>query len=189
MKIHEILSSFKNGAVVFGYSVKDPERYGVLDLNSEGKLLGIDEKPIDPKSNFAVPGLYVYDNSVVRRSKSLRPSNRNELEITDLNMNYLSDNQLEVQLLGRGVAWFDAGTSASLQRASSFIYSVEESQSYKIGCPEEIAIRRNLINFEQFLALIKKMPDNSYSRYLASLLPEFDSSNSIKDNAINNLQK
>jgi len=179
LKYHEVLNDFSEGALIFGYPVKDPERYGVLSIDGQGRILDIIEKPSNPPSNFAIPGLYVYDKTVVKRSKMLKPSARGELEITDLNKDYLKDKQLQAQILGRGIAWFDTGTSRSLQEASSFIRSVEEVQMYKISCPEEIAIRQGFIDLKGFDNLTKVMPQNEYREYLLRIRTEFENNSSI----------
>ena len=140
MKLDQIYDNFKAGALVFGYPVTDPERYGILEFNEDGRVIDIEEKPVKPKSRYAVPGIYLYDNNVVDIAENLSPSPRGELEITDLNREYLKRDTLSVQILGRGVAWLDTGTAESLQDASAFIQSVEKRQSFKIGCPEEIAL-------------------------------------------------
>ena len=166
MKLDECIASFRGGAKVFGYYVKDPERYGVVEFDSAKQVIGIEEKPKVPKSNYAVPGLYVYDNQVVAKAKALKPSPRGELEITDLNLAYLKEGKLSVQLLGRGIAWLDTGTHASLLEASTFIFTLEARQGLKIGCLEEIAYLRGFVTADQFKATVDKMPKSPYKDYL-----------------------
>ena len=173
LRLKEVFSEFKEGALVFGYPVQDPERYGVLSFDSTGNVDSIIEKPTKPPSNFAVPGLYLYDGKVVDYAKSLSPSSRGELEITDLNKIYLENQTLRCKLIGRGVAWLDAGTSESLQEAGNFIMSIEKRQSYKIGCIEEICFRYGYINFHQFQKLATEFPESEYKNYLLSLFNEF----------------
>ena len=156
-------------ATVFGYYVKDPQRYGVIDFDDEGRILTIEEKPQKPKSNYAVVGLYVYDNKVVNYAKKLKPSARGELEITDLNKEYLKRDKLKVQLFGRGIAWLDTGTPSTLLEASTFIGAVEHRQDLKIACLEEIAYLMNYISKEDLKQLIEKMPICSYRSYLEKI--------------------
>ena len=158
------------GAIVFGYWVKDPERYGVVEFDPSGKVISIEEKPSEPKTNYAVPGLYIYDNQVVDISKNLKPSKRGELEITHVNQIYLEMNQLHVQLLGRGVAWLDTGTHKSLLEAGTFIETIETRQGLKVGCLEEIALFQKFISKGEFSELIQKYPENEYRFYLEDLL-------------------
>ncbi len=158
-----------SGAVVFAYAVNDPERYGVVEFNSEGKALSIEEKPEAPRSNYAVPGLYFYDNDVVQIAAELEPSDRGEIEISDINQNYLEREALQVKVLGRGVAWLDAGTAGSLLQASNFVQAVEERQGMMISCPEEIAYRLGYIDSAQVNRLADQLPDNHYGRYLRRL--------------------
>ncbi|MBW8888986.1 MAG: glucose-1-phosphate thymidylyltransferase RfbA [Fibrobacteres bacterium] len=166
MKLDETIASFKSGAKVFGYYVKDPERYGVVEFDGQKNVVGLEEKPKVPKSNYAVPGLYIYDNEVVARAKALKPSPRGELEITDLNIDYLKAGKLSVQLLGRGIAWLDTGTHASLLEASTFIFTLEARQGLKIACLEEIAFLRGFVTAEKFKATVDKMPKSPYRDYL-----------------------
>ncbi|CAI8175034.1 MAG: Glucose-1-phosphate thymidylyltransferase 1 [Prochlorococcus marinus str. MIT 9215] len=158
------------GATVFAYPVRDPERYGVVDFAADGRVLSIEEKPVQPKSRYAITGLYFYDSTVVDRAKKVRPSARGELEITDLNRDYLTDGQLKVELMGRGMAWLDTGTCDSLHEASSYIRTLEHRQSLKVGCPEEVAWRRGWISDEQLSALAKPLLKSGYGSYLMQLL-------------------
>jgi len=159
----------KTGATVFGYRVKDPERYGVLELGEEGRAISIEEKPKRPKSNCAVTGLYFYDNRVIEIAKSIRPSARGELEITDVNAAYLRDGELHVEIMGRGFAWLDTGTHESLIEASQFVQVLENRQGLKICCPEEIALRMGYIDAEQFFAGVRRCEKSSYGQYLLAL--------------------
>jgi len=161
--------SFKQGAVIFGYQVQDPERYGVVEFDAQGKAISIEEKPKQPKSNYAVPGLYLYDNQVVAITKALKPSPRGELEITDVNVKYMEQGQLMVHRLNRGFAWLDAGTSSSLHEASAYVQTIEKRQGVKIGCPEEAAFRRGFLNLEQFEKVISEMPNCEYRQYLQGI--------------------
>lgn len=165
-------SSRKQGATVFAYHVNDPERYGVAEFNKQGQVVSLEEKPKQPKSNYAVTGLYFYDNHVVEYAKQIKPSARGELEITDLNRVYLEKGNLSVELMGRGYAWFDAGTHESLLEASQFIYSVEHRQNLKLACPEEIAYRYGWITAEQCYKLATAYAKNSYGQYLLRVLSE-----------------
>jgi len=158
------------GASVFAYHVHDPERYGVAEFDRFGKVLSLEEKPIEPKSNYAVTGLYFYDNTVVSRAKDLKPSPRGELEITDLNKTYLEQDQLHVETMGRGFAWLDTGTHDSLLEASHFVATLEKRQGLKISCPEEIAFRKGWVDQEQVLKLAQPLAKNGYGQYLLSLI-------------------
>jgi glucose-1-phosphate thymidylyltransferase len=168
---HELLkiAKFKDGAVVFGYYVNDPERYGVVEFDKNGKVLSLEEKPSNPKSNYALTGLYFYSNDVVGKAKSLKPSKRGELEITDLNRLYLQESRLNVQILGRGMAWLDTGTHESLLQAANYIQTIEMRQGLKISCIEEIAYKRGFISKEQLLDLALKMKNSAYGQYLIQL--------------------
>jgi len=161
-------AQLKEGAVIFAYPVRDPQRYGVVDFDDQGHALSLEEKPDHPRSNFAVPGLYFYDQRVVSFAKALKPSVRGEIEITDLNKIYLERKQLQVQQLGRGIAWLDAGTHESLIQAANFIQAVQERQGIMISCPEEIAYRMGYISLIDLKALAKPYP-NSYGDYLSWL--------------------
>ncbi len=163
---HKAFADFKKGAVIFGYHVNDPERYGVVEFDDEGQAISIEEKPKHPKSNFAVPGLYLFDNEVVSITRELKPSARGELEITDVNLAYLRRGQLRVHRLSRGFAWLDAGTSSSLHEASAYVQTIEKRQGIKIGCPEEAAFRRGFLSLEQLETLTQRMPRCEYREYL-----------------------
>jgi glucose-1-phosphate thymidylyltransferase, short form len=165
-------AQIKDGAMVFGYWVNDPQRYGVAEFNKDGKVISIEEKPENPKSNYAVTGLYFYGNDVVNKAKSLKPSKRGELEITDLNRLYLQEARLHVSLLGRGTAWLDTGTHESLLQASNFVQTIESRQGLKIACIEEIAYRNGFIDKDQLILLAKPMAKNQYGEYLIKLLTE-----------------
>ncbi len=157
---------FKGGATVFGYHVNDPERYGVVEFDAQGKAVSIEEKPRQPKSNYAVPGLYIYDNEVVKITQALKPSARGELEITAVNMAYLQRGALRVQRLARGFAWLDAGTSSSLHDASAYVQTIEKRAGIKIGCPEEAAFRQGFVSLNQLDAIVSQMPKCEYRTYL-----------------------
>jgi len=163
-------AALTRGAIVFAYPVRDPERYGVVEFDEQGKAISLEEKPANPRSKFAVPGLYFYDEKVVMMAKSLKPSPRGELEITDLNRMYLDWGELNVQQMGRGTAWLDAGTHESLLQASNFIQAVEERQGIMISCPEEIAYRMGFIDKDQLLKLAKIYESNSYGNYLKQFI-------------------
>ncbi len=165
-------SKISSGAVVFGYYVTDPERYGVAEFDEKGNVLSLEEKPLQPKSNYAVTGLYFYDNTVVEKAKSLKPSPRGELEITDLNKLYLNEGSLHVKLMGRGMAWLDTGTQESLLQASNYIYTIEKRQGLKISCIEEIAFKRGFIDKSQLLKLAKELGKSQYGEYLVNIANE-----------------
>jgi glucose-1-phosphate thymidylyltransferase len=159
----------RDGAQIFGYKVSNPQDFGIVELDPNGKILTIEEKPLKPKSNIAVTGLYFYDNNVIEIAKSLSPSSRGELEISDINNAYLSLNKLSMKLFGRGFAWLDTGTHDTLLEASQFVNIVEKRQGLKIACIEEIAYMQNWINKDQLNKLLNKMPDNEYKKYLSNL--------------------
>lgn len=169
-KILRSAANLETGAVVFGYYVNDPERYGVVEFDEARNVVGLEEKPKDPKSNYAVTGLYFYDNTVVKKAKTLKPSARGELEITDLNKCYLAEGSLKTELLGRGMAWLDTGTHESLIQASNFIASIEQRQGLKVSCLEEIAYRNGYIDAAQLEKLAKPLAKNQYGQYLLKLL-------------------
>jgi glucose-1-phosphate thymidylyltransferase len=162
----------ERGATIFGYHVKDPERYGVVEFELGGTVVGLEEKPEKPKSHYAVTGLYFYDNQVVDIAQNLKPSGRGELEITDVNVEYLERGQLRVEILGRGMAWLDTGTHESLKQAADFVKTIEERQDLKICCPEEIAYRMGYIDAEQVIRLAEPLKKNSYGQYLLELVED-----------------
>jgi glucose-1-phosphate thymidylyltransferase len=162
----------EKGATVFGYKVNDPERYGIVEFDQSGRVLSIEEKPVKPKSHYAVPGLYIYDNRVVEISKNLKPSARGELEITDVNKEYLKMGELRVEKIGRGVAWLDTGTPEALLAASNFFGVIEDRQGLKVACIEEIAFHRGFIDKKQFGKLIGEIPNSLYKEYLEKVLAE-----------------
>jgi glucose-1-phosphate thymidylyltransferase len=165
-------AEFKSGATIFAYHVSDPERYGVVEFDAGGRVISLEEKPKAPRSNYAVPGVYLYDNEVVRIAKALKPSARGELEITDVNKEYLRRGTLQVQRLSRGTAWLDAGTSSSLHDASAYVHTIEKRQGMKLGCPEEAALYRGFLSLEEFESLVSAMPACEYRDYLAGLVTE-----------------
>ena len=164
--------AIERGACIFGYQVRDPERYGVVEFGADGRAISLEEKPKHPKSNFAVPGLYVYDEHVVEMCRALQPSSRGELEITDLNSAYLNRNELHVRLLGRGMAWLDTGTQTSLLEASSYIATIEHRQGLKIACLEEVAFRAGFIDEPKLTRLIDGLPKGEYREYLRLVAKE-----------------
>jgi glucose-1-phosphate thymidylyltransferase len=173
--LHRLLANANaqtSGASVFAYRIHDPERYGVIAFNEQGQATSLEEKPKQPKSNYAVTGLYFYDNEVVTIAKSIKPSARGELEITDVNRIYLKRNQLRVEIMGRGYAWLDMGTHESMLEASQFIQTIEKRQGLKVACPEEIAYRLGWINTEQLKALAQLLAKNAYGQYLSRILKE-----------------
>ncbi len=162
----------KQGATIFGYQVNDPQRYGIVEFDNLGRAISIEEKPQNPKSQFAVPGLYIYDNKVVEISKNLKPSARGELEITDVNKKYLEKGELKVEKIGRGIAWLDTGTPEALLQASNFFGVIEDRQGLKVACIEEIAFNKGFINKEQFENLLASIPNSMYKDYLLKILKE-----------------
>ncbi len=171
-KLKTLNENSSKDAHIFAYRVKDPQRFGVVEFDEHYKVVSLEEKPAQPKSHYAIPGLYFYDASVVERAKSLKPSARGELEITDLNRIYLEEGALSVEVLGRGHAWFDTGTHDALLKASSFVAAVEEQQGLKIACPEEIAFRQGWIGREDFKALTARLGKSTYRDYLTDLLEQ-----------------
>jgi glucose-1-phosphate thymidylyltransferase len=166
------MAEFAGGATIFAYHVKDPGRYAVVEFDRRGKAQSIDEKPAIPKSSYAVPGIYLYDNDVLEIARDLRPSSRGELEITDVNREYMRRGRLQVRRLSRGFAWLDAGTSTALHEASAYIEAIERRQGIKIGCPEEAALVRGFLDLERFDALLEGMPNCEYREYLAGVAAE-----------------
>ena len=166
------IAEFQSGATIFAYHVNDPERYGVVEFDAEGRAVSLEEKPADPRSNYAVPGVYLYDNDVISIARSLKPSPRGELEITDVNKEYLRRGTLRVQRLSRGTAWLDAGTSTSLHEASAYVQTIEKRQGMKLGCPEEAALYRGFLTIDQFETLASSLPPCEYRDYLAELAVE-----------------
>lgn len=162
----------EKGACIFGYQVRDPERYGVVEFGPDGRVISLEEKPKEPKSHYAIPGLYVYDNQVVEYCRSLRPSARGELEITDLNLIYLRQDSLHVRLLGRGMAWLDTGTQTSLLEAANYIATIEHRQGLKVACLEEVALRAGFIDLAQMSRLIDRVPKGEYRDYLRLVAEE-----------------
>ncbi len=169
-KLLKQAAAIDKGGIIFGYEVNDPERYGVVEFNDEGQALSIEEKPSTPRSNYAVPGLYFYDNQVVQYAEKLKPSDRGELEITDINRIYLEQGELQVIMLGRGIAWLDAGNPESLLQAANFIQAVEDRQGMMISCPEEIAYKLGFINKEQLKRLAENYTNTRYGNYLEKLV-------------------
>jgi len=166
--LREALNTNK-GATIFGYYVTDPQRYGVVEFDNNGKVISLEEKPVHPKSNYAVVGLYVYNNDVIEISENLKPSKRGELEITDVNIEYLKRNQLDIKVIGRGIAWLDTGTPQALLDVSSFIGAIEKRQGLKVACIEEVAYMMNYINLNQLKEIINKLPNSDYRNYLETV--------------------
>jgi len=165
-------AEFQSGATIFAYHVTDPERYGVVEFDADGKAVSLEEKPAHPRSNYAVPGVYLYDNEVVAIARAIKPSPRGELEITDVNNEYLRRGTLRVQRLSRGTAWLDAGTSSSLHEASAYVQTIEKRQGMKLGCPEEAALYRGFLTLEKFESLVSDLPKCDYRDYLADVATE-----------------
>ena len=165
-------AEFKSGATVFAYHVTDPERYGVVEFGLDGKALSIEEKPEHPRSNYAVPGVYIYDNDVLAITRAMKPSPRGELEITDINREYLRRGTLHVQRLSRGTAWLDAGTSTSLHDASAYVQTIEKRQGIKLGCPEEASLHRGFLSIDEFESVVAAMPKCEYRDYLSGVAVE-----------------
>lgn len=163
------------GGYIFAYEVTNPQDYGVVELSKDGKILSIEEKPKQPKSDYAIPGLYIFDNTVSKRAKEQKPSKRGELEITDIQLSYLAEGKLNCELMGRGIAWLDTGTPENLIEAGLFIHSIEKRQGRKIACLEEIALFSNFVNAEQFERHLKTLPECSYKNYCKKILKEFNS--------------
>lgn len=172
MGLDRIVAEFNHGAMVFGYPVHDPQRYGVVEFDKAGQVLSIEEKPKSPKSHYAVPGLYLYDQHVVEITRGMKASPRGELEITDVNLEYLLRGQLKVECLGRGIAWLDTGTHQSLLEASHFIGTLEQRQGLKIACLEEIALHKGFVDRERFAAIVEDTPKSGYREYLEWVLAE-----------------
>jgi len=168
----QAFAEFQDGATIFGYHVQDPERYGVVEFDEKWHAISLEEKPKQPRSNYAVPGLYLYDNQVVSIAKNLKPSARGELEITHVNLEYLKRRQLRVRRLGRGFAWLDAGTSSSLHDASAYVQTIETRQGTKIGCPEEAAFRRGFLSLAQMEVVTAQIPDCEYRDYCNNVVAE-----------------
>lgn len=165
-------AEFKSGATIFAYHIQEPQRYGVVEFDAEERVISLEEKPVRPRSNYAVPGVYIYDHQAVEIARTLKPSARGELEITDVNREYLRRGQLNVRRLSRGFAWLDAGTSSSLHEASAYVQTIEKRQGIKIGCPEEAALRRGFVTPGEFDTLVSAMPDCEYRKYLESVAAE-----------------
>ena len=172
MRLDDIVRDFREGALIFGYPVRDPERYGVVEFGPDGGVLSLEEKPAEPRTQLAIPGIYLYDSQVVELTRGLKPSARGELEITDLNRAYLERGQLRAERLGRGIAWLDTGTHESLLEAANFIAAIERRQGLKIACLEEIAYRQGYIQLSALSALVEAMPVSEYRSYLEAILTE-----------------
>ncbi len=173
-------AELEDGALVFAYPVRDPERYGVVEFDKDFNALSLEEKPAEPKSNYAIPGIYFYDNSIIEIAENLQPSARGELEITDVNLEYLRQGKLRVEVLGRGYAWLDAGTHESLLQAGTFVQAIQDRQGTMISCIEEIAYRRGFINKEQFLVQANRYSKNDYGQYLLRLADELEERHFIR---------
>jgi glucose-1-phosphate thymidylyltransferase len=176
-KLLKHAAQLKSGGLIFGYRVKNPEYYGVVEFDADGRVVGIEEKPEKPKSNYVVPGIYMYDAQVVKIANRIVPSKRGELEITDVNMAYLENGNLRVELLGPGFAWLDTGTHESLQQATSYVQAIQERQGIKIACIEEIAYKMGYIGREQLLGLAKDVMTNDYGKYMLRILEEEETGN------------
>ncbi len=172
MRLDQSVNDFESGALIFGYPVRDPERYGVVEFDERGGVLSLEEKPEKPRTNLAVPGIYLYDSNVVETARALEPSARGELEITDLNLAYLERGELRAERLGRGIAWLDTGTHKSLLEAANFIATIESRQGLKIACLEEIALRRGYLSRNQYQQMLEGMPDSPYRNYLDMVFHE-----------------
>ncbi len=172
MRLDQSVDDFEGGALIFGYPVRDPERYGVVEFDDRGGVVSLEEKPEKPRTNLAVPGIYLYDSNVVETARALEPSARGELEITDLNLAYLERGELRAERLGRGIAWLDTGTHESLLEAANFIATIESRQGLKIACLEEIALRRGYLSRDQYQQMLDKMPNSPYRNYLDMVFHE-----------------
>ena len=172
MRLDDIVRDFREGALIFGYPVRNPERYGVVEFGPDGEVLSLEEKPAEPRTQLAIPGIYLYDTQVLELTRGLKPSARGELEITDLNRAYLERGQLRAERLGRGIAWLDTGTHESLLEAANFIATIERRQGLKIACLEEIAYRQGYIQLSALSALVEAMPVSEYRSYLEAILAE-----------------
>lgn len=179
-------AALENGAYVFGYYVQNPKDFGVVEFDEDGKVISLEEKPENPKSKYAVPGLYFYDNSVIKKAKALKPSKRGELEITDLNKAYMQEGTLKVQLLGRGMAWLDTGTHVSMLQASNFVEAVQDTQGTYIACLEEIAYRQGWISSQKVIELSKPLMKTGYGKYLVDIVQEIELNKISKEIAIAN---
>jgi glucose-1-phosphate thymidylyltransferase len=180
----ERAAKLEEGAVIFGYHVKDPNSFGVVEFDSDGKVLSLEEKPEEPKSEYAIPGLYFYDNTVIEKVKNLKPSKRGELEITDLNRIYMEEEKLKVNLLGRGLAWLDTGTHASMLKASNFVEAVQSTQGTYVACLEEISYRSGWITMKQLISLAKPLLKTGYGTYLMDIAMEYKKTNKAAQNEL-----
>ncbi len=178
-KLNFLRDGIKNniGGTIFAYRVENPEAYGVVEFNRENKVISIEEKPVKPKSNFAIPGLYIFDSEAAKRSNELKPSARGEVEITDLHKSYMNDSKLRVEMIGRGIAWLDTGTPDSLNDASDFIRAIEKRQGTKIACLEEIALMQNFLSRDEYADVVKKLPNCDYRHYCERALNEIEYEN------------